>query len=306
MERWSTTHAIALSIRPAEPCPSYVVPLHRERLERFIIDNRDRDLPPGGPPERRVANHYDRDYDYTDYWTGRDYENAAEGIAIRRLLHGRHFRNAADIGGGFGRHSLLLREYADTVTLAEPSLTQLAAAKDFLSGTDITQSQMQADDLHFETGALDLVLMVRVMHHIPEPTLEFAEIARVLGVGGVAVIEVANYGHAMNRLRHLRTRTPMPRAPVSISTQVDEEEPIPFVNHNIATVVQQLRAADLLLAEKLSVSNLRSGWVKGHLPRPALIAMEKRAQGPLAAVDFGPSIFLRLTKLGSHPRPDHS
>src|SRR5690606_17291643 len=122
-----------------------------------------------------------------------DYENAAEQIAIRRLLGSQRFRHAADIGGGFGRLCLLLSEYADNVTLAEPSLTQLEAAKKVLAGTDIEQVQMQADALAFDDGALDLVTMVRVMHHIPEPSAEFTEIARVLEPGGTALIEVANY-----------------------------------------------------------------------------------------------------------------
>src|SRR5690606_9065242 len=140
-------------------------------------------------------DQYARGYDYTQYWNNRDYENAAERVAIRRLLKGRRFANAADVGGGFGRLAKLLREYADRVTLAEPSKTQLEAAKAFLAGTDVIQQRQQADALLFDDGELDLVTMVRVMHHIPEPSAEFAEIARVLATGGTAIIEVANYGH---------------------------------------------------------------------------------------------------------------
>ena len=42
-------------------------------------------------PEKKVADQYDRGYDYTQYWTHRDYEHAAEEAALRRLLAGRHF-----------------------------------------------------------------------------------------------------------------------------------------------------------------------------------------------------------------------
>ena len=118
---------------------------------------------------KKVANQYERGYDYTKYWDNRDYENAAEHIAIRRLLKGQHYGSAADIGGGFGRLCILLRTFADKVTLAEPAASQLEAAKKVLEGTDILQVQMQADDLKFADGELDLVTMVRVMHHIPEP-----------------------------------------------------------------------------------------------------------------------------------------
>ncbi len=193
-------------------------------------------------PSKKVANQYERNYDYTKYWDNRDYENAAEHIAIRRLLKGNHFRKAADIGGGFGRLCILLRTFSDEVTLAEPAATQLEAAKKVLEGTDIKQVQMQADDLKFEDGELDLITMVRVMHHLPDPTAEFAEISRVLAPGGTAIIEVANYGHFKNRRRHKKEGTPLPTEPVNIrKTKADEPDAIAFVNHNIDTVVGSAR-----------------------------------------------------------------
>ena len=248
-------------------------------------------------PAKKVADQYDRGYDYTKYWDNRDYEHAAEEIAIRRLLDGRHFGAAADIGGGFGRLCLLLREFADHVTLAEPSRTQLEAAKTVLAGTDIDQVQMQADDLQFDDASLDLITMVRVMHHLPEPSAEFAEIARVLEPGGTALIEVANYGHFKNRRRFKKEGRPLPTEPVSIRTApADEPDAIAFVNHNIDTVVGQLATAGLSLVDKLSVSNLRSETLKKVLPKGLMIAAEKAAQRRLASRDFGPSIFLELRK----------
>ncbi len=246
---------------------------------------------------KKVANQYERGYDYTKYWDNRDYENAAEHIAIRRLLKGQHYGSAADIGGGFGRLCILLRTFADKVTLAEPAASQLEAAKKVLDGTDIVQAQMQADDLKFADGELDLVTMVRVMHHLPEPAAEFAEISRVLAPGGTAIIEVANYGHFKNRRRHKREGKAMPTEPVSIRTvKADEPDAIAFVNHNIDTVIGQLAEAGLTLESKLSVSNLRSERVKRALPKGAMLAIERATQKRLARSNFGPSIFLKLRK----------
>lgn len=248
-------------------------------------------------PGRKVANQYERDYDYTAYWHGRDYENAAERAALRTLLAGRRFSHAADIGGGFGRLCLLLREYADRVTLAEPAQSQLDAAQEIFAGTDIESVKTQADDLAFDDGALDLITMVRVMHHIPEPSREFAEIGRVLSPSGTAIIEVANYGHFMNRRRHAKSDTPMPTEPVSIRTvNPDEPDAIAFVNHNIDTVTGQLADAGLELRDKLSVSNLRSQRLKKLLPQQVMIAGEKVLQRRLAKSNFGPSMFLELRK----------
>lgn len=246
---------------------------------------------------RKVADQYDRGYDYTQYWTHRDYEHAAEEAALRRLLEGRHFARAADVGGGFGRLCLLLREYADHVTLAEPSSTQLQAAEQVLAGTDIDKVQTQADDLAFEDASLDLLTMVRVMHHIPEPTKEFAEIARVLRPSGTAIIEVANYGHFKNRMKHRRDKVPLPVEPVNIRTvEADQPDAIAFVNHNVDTVIDQLADAGLVFARKLSVSNLRSQRLKKVLPPRIMLGVEKAAQRRLARYDFGPSIFLELRK----------
>lgn len=248
-------------------------------------------------PSKKVANQYERGYDYTKYWDNRDYENAAEHIAIRRLLKGHRYRKAADIGGGFGRLCILLRTFADQVTLAEPAASQLEAAKKVLDGTDILQVQMQADDLKFADGELDLVTMVRVMHHLPEPSAEFAEISRVLAPGGTAIIEVANYGHFKNRRRHKKEGIALPIEPVSIRTvKADEPDAIPFVNHNIDTVLAQLAAAGLTLERKLSVSNLRSERLKRTLPKGAMLAIERATQMRLARTNFGPSIFLKLRK----------
>src|ERR1051326_3461822 len=78
-----------------------------------------------------TADQYnDPTHNYLHYWEGRDYENQAEIIAIKRLLMGKRFKHAVDIGGGYGRLCVLLAEYADKVTLAEPSQQQLDIAKD--------------------------------------------------------------------------------------------------------------------------------------------------------------------------------
>jgi len=70
---------------------------------------------------KKADQYNDPKHNYLHYWEGRDYENAAEVVAIKRFLKGKHFKHAVDIGGGYGRLSVLLSEYADKVTLAEPS-----------------------------------------------------------------------------------------------------------------------------------------------------------------------------------------
>lgn len=247
---------------------------------------------------RKADQYNDPKHNYLKYWTGREYEHAAEEIAIRKLLHGQHFKNAVDVGGGYGRLCVLLEQHADHVTLAEPSQQQLDIAEKYLKDhPEIDRRLMQADDLKFADGSVDLLTMVRVMHHLPDPSAEFGEICRVLSPDGVAIIEVANYLHMRNRLKHLARRERMPVKPIDIRSEANKrDDEIPFVNHNPHTVLRQLEHAGLRAEGTLSVSNLRSVRLKQNLPRPVMIGAERMLQRPLALMYFGPSIFFLVRK----------
>src|SRR6185436_3911872 len=130
---------------------------------------------------RRADQYDDPKYNYQDYWAGREYEHAAEEMAIKRLLQGQHFKHAVDVGGGYGRLSLFLTHYADNVTLAEPSQQQLDMAKMYLKDApNVERKLLQAADLKMPAKSVDLVLVVRVLHHLPDPEAELIEIARIL------------------------------------------------------------------------------------------------------------------------------
>ncbi len=247
---------------------------------------------------RKADQYNDPKHNYRDYWAGRDYEHASEEIAIKRLLKGKHYKSAADIGGGYGRLCVLLQDYADKVTLAEPSKQQLDIAKDFLKDyPKIDQQLMQADDLRFRDDSLDLITMIRVMHHLPDPSLEFSEIARVLKDDGVFILEIANYAHGRNRLKHAVKLKKLPTNPVDIrSEQNKRDDEIAFVNHNPKTVIKQLAHAGLKVEKVLSVSNLRSPTLKKIIPASAMLSVERFLQPTLAKTYFGPSVFLLVKK----------
>ncbi len=250
------------------------------------------------PPKRRADQYNDPSHNYLKYWEGRDYENEAEEMAIQRLLKGKHFSHAVDVGGGFGRLCVLLENYADKVTLAEPSQQQLDIAKEFLKDhPKVDRKLMQADDLRFADGSIDLLTIIRVMHHIPQPETELAEIARVLSGDGYAIIEVANYMHARNRLKHLLKRKKMPTEPVSLPPVArDGKADIPFVNHNPHTIMNQMAHAGLKVEKILSVSNLRSPGLKKVMPKGAMLGAERILQPALASAFFGPSVFFLVKK----------
>lgn len=255
-------------------------------------------MPKDTKHKRRADQYNDPKHNYLHYWDGREYEHLAEELAIRRLLRGKHFGSAVDVGGGYGRLCVLLEEYADHVTLAEPSQQQLDIAADFLKDhPEIDRQLIQADELRFKDGSIDLLTMIRVMHHLPDPSSEFAEIARVLSPDGQAIIEVANYAHMVNRLRHMAKLKKLPVKPVDIRSEANKKkDEIPFVNHNPHTVIRQLQHAGLEVAATLSVSNLRSPRLKRVLPRGGMLGVERALQKPLSSVYFGPSIFFLIKK----------
>jgi len=246
---------------------------------------------------RKADQYDDPKYNYQDYWTGREYEHAAEEIAINRLLKGQHFKRAVDVGGGYGRLSKLLAKFADIVTLAEPSQQQLDIAKIYLKDTpDVERKLLPAADLKMPKGSVDLVLVVRVLHHLPDPMVEFKEIARVLKPGGTFILEFANDAHFLNRIRYGIRGKRVPRTPVDISSPEHRGE-IAFVNHHPKTIIKMLGDAGFELETILSGSNLRSPRLKKVLGKRPLLALEKLLQPLLAPIYFGPSVWLKLRKL---------
>lgn len=251
-------------------------------------------MPASKTAKKKSDQYNDPKHNYLDYWDGRDYENEAERLAITRLLKGKHFKTAADIGGGFGRLCIFLKNYADKVTLAEPSQQQLDIAKEYLKDhPEIDRKLTQADDLNFKDNSLDLITMIRVMHHLPDPSEEFKEIKRVLSDDGYLILEIANYAHARNRFKHLLKGQKLPTNPVDIRSKKNQrKEEIAFVNHNPKTVIKQLAHAGLQVEKILSVSNLRSPGLKKVVPIGAMLKVENILQPTLAKSFFGPSVFL--------------
>lgn len=248
---------------------------------------------------KKVVHYDDPAYDYQKYWDGRQYEHEAEKMALHKLLEGKHFQSAVDIGGGYGRISLLLKKYADKVILIEPSRQQLKLADEFLADhPDIERRRLYGDALNFPDASVDLVTMIRVMHHLPDPSSEFAEIARILSDEGYAIIEAANYMHARNRIKYLIHHKKLPLSPVDIrSLHNRHADEIPFVNHNPKTIRRQLAHAGLKVERILSVSNLRSSGVKKLVPRRVMLAIEGILQPTLAQGFFGPSVFFLVRKI---------
>jgi ubiquinone/menaquinone biosynthesis C-methylase UbiE len=224
-------------------------------------------MSPGITTARKTDLRNEPSVGCAEFREGSGYEHESEVMALRRLLDrlltGSRFRTAVDVGGGYGRLSAVLTEYADQVTLVDPSSQQLGLAKRaFPGGPPFRRRRADAAHLGFADGSIDLVTLVRVLRHLPEPEPELAELSRILRPGGYAIIEVTKS------------------------------------SHHPQVIARQLAALGLHPREVLSVSNMRHPLARAVLPQAAMLAVERAAQGPLGPHYGGPSVFFLMRKTG--------
>ncbi len=243
---------------------------------------------------KNIVSDYNK-YDYTEFWqdTGREYEDAADRMAVRRLLP-RHSKTLVDIAGGYGR---LADEYlprADKAILFDYSEIGLKHAREKY-GKKLATKQGDIYDLPFKDGEVSTILMVRATHHFKDIDKVFKELYRILEPGGTAVIEVANKRTLPRIARYLTGKTKISPFDRSVANLTDVAKD-GFFNYHPKYIEDLFEKTGFRIDKVLSVSNFRSAGLKKLFGAENLIKMEKSAQTALAPVRFAPSIYYRLTK----------
>jgi SAM-dependent methyltransferase len=236
-------------------------------------------------PPRPLCDYEGYDYEGV-FWAGREYEDAVERIALGKLLPGRGGR-LVEIGAAYGRLGDLYCGY-EQVVLLDPAKSQLREARRRL-GTD-RRFLFVAGDIYrlpFASGALDVALTVRVLHHLTDLATAFGEIRRILRPGGRYVLEYANKRNLKEVLRHLVGRS----RGKPFSTEPVDYVPLHF-NFHPSYVERLLRDAHFTLERQLAVSSLRLGLLKRVVPRSWLIGLDGALQSPTASLKLAPSMFL--------------
>ncbi len=236
----------------------------------------------------------DPSFSYLDFWYERKYEHEAELFAMKKLLKAHKFTSVVDIGGGFGRLSTFLLLYAQDVTLVEPSKKQREVASTFVSDK-ISVQDGSACATGLKDASCDLVVMVRVMHHLINPKDSFAEMKRIVKPGGYFILEFANSLNAKSRVKNLIHLRKTSRNPVRVNNYGDWD--VPFVNHHPSTVYNLLTQQGFVIEKVLSVSNVRSLLLKKVFPTRTLLFIERLTQSVLGLVHFGPSIFVLARRI---------
>ena len=247
-------------------------------------------------------------YDYSKFWEDdrRLYEDKAERLALRRLLAGVERENKLffDIGCGYGR---LFNEYKDfeTIVLIDYSLNNLKNARDriarFLKNDPEKLSSIyfiaaDVTSLPVKSGCADVILTVRVIHHLDNPEKYFDEVARILKHEGLYFLEFANKRNFKNILRSFAGR--MDTSPFNLKPSQIGETILNFHPEYISTL---LTKRNFMIKKSISVSNFRLGFLKRFPGTKTLLFLERIYQKFFSFTLLGPSIFLKsiLNKPGS-------
>jgi SAM-dependent methyltransferase len=251
--------------------------------------------------EPRVCDYGNSGY-RTDFWEGRgrEYEDLAERIALRRLLP-RAGRRLLDIGAGFGRLSEFYSRY-EQVVLLDYSESLLRQAQAHL-GRDGRHVYVAASfyAMPFAEDAFDTALMVRVMHHVEDVPALLAQVARILGGEGSYVLEFASKRHLKAILRYaLRQQSWNPF----------ERSPYEFVEMNFdfhpAWMEERLINAGFHVKHRLTVSHFRLPLLKRLIPARILASVDGLCQPTGRWWQLTPSVFLQCEVEKPHHRAEGS
>ena len=243
----------------------------------------------------------DLSFSYPKYWQKRKYEHFSEAIALKRLFElipSSSRGDLIDIGAGFGRLAEIYLKSFKRCVLIDPSRKLLTRAKKNLKGEKNVEFRLgTVEKIPFKEGIFDLVVMIRVAHHLEDLEKAFNEISRVLKPGGFFILEFANKNHFKAKLFSPFSSYQRQKAfcldPIDISSK---KRKIPFINYHPLWIKKEVEKSNFKVITKLSVSNLRFSGFEKLLPLKLLIWIERNFQPFLGKIDFGPSIFLLLRK----------
>ncbi|MDX9829422.1 MAG: class I SAM-dependent methyltransferase [Anaerolineae bacterium] len=246
---------------------------------------------------RRLCDYENSSY-RTDFWEGqgREYEDRAERLALRRLLPPAG-RRLVDVGAGFGRLSDFYEGY-EQVVLLDYSTSLLRQAQERL-GRDPRLAYVAANfyAMPFAAGTFDAAMMVRVMHHVEDVPAFLGQMGHILAGGGSFVVEFASKRHLKSILRWALGRQ---------RWSPFDPEPYEFVEMNFdfhpAWMRARLAEAAFHVKQCRTVSHFRLPLLKRLVPAGALAALDGLLQPTGAWWQLTPSVFCRAV-LDGPPAP---
>jgi ubiquinone/menaquinone biosynthesis C-methylase UbiE len=245
-----------------------------------------------------VCNYEGSDYQ-TSFWEqgGREYEDRAEAIALRRMLP-KSGRLMLELGAGAGRNTPRYAGFEKIVVL-DYSTTQLAQAQKKLGRSD-KYIYVAADiyRLPFRDGQFDASTMIRTLHHMADAPRALSQIQNVLLPGAIFILEFANKLNLKSILRYWLGMQKWD--PFNL-------EPVEFVKLNFdfhpRTIRRWLGELGFSIEKTLTVSHFRMGFLKRIIPARLLAALDGIFQPTGSLWQITPSVFVKARKSGTGTNP---
>lgn len=249
-----------------------------------------------------MAAAYDT-YDYPIFWAGRDYEHESEMVAIKSFLQKiPKIKTILEIGAGFGRLAPSYIYRGEKVILTDPSAKLLKIARKNIKNKKVKFIQTSVENItkKVRPKSIDLVLLVRVIHHINDLDQTLQNINKLLSKKGYFIFEFANKKHLKATLRAFLKGNftfPIDIFPLDKRSKKSlKKKTLPFVNYHPDIMLEKLSTNGFKIIAVKSVSNIRSPFLKKNLPLYLLIAIEKILQTIFTPISAGPSIFILAQK----------
>ncbi|MDR3573369.1 MAG: methyltransferase domain-containing protein [Anaerolineaceae bacterium] len=243
-----------------------------------------------------ICNYEGSDYQRS-FWErgGRAYEDAAEAVALSRLLPS-NGKLMLELGAGAGRNTPRYQNF-EQVVLLDFSRSQLQQARQRL-GDDGRYRYVAADIYHlpFVNGLFDAATMIRTLHHMANARQALDQVHQVMQKNATFILEFANKQNLKSILRFvLRQQSWNPFSP----------EPIEFAPLNFdfspGTVRTWLKVCGFVVERQLTVSHLRMPIFKRFLPLGLLVSLDSLFQKTGNLWQLTPSVFVRSRTTGENP-----
>ena len=243
--------------------------------------------------EPPVCSYEGSDYQ-TSFWDqgGRQYEDRAEAIALKRLLPA-HGKLLLELGAGAGRNTPRYTGY-ERIVLLDYSRTQLEQARVRLG--DSSRYMYVAADIYklpFVDGLFDGATMIRALHHMAEPVKALRQVRNVLTPNASFILEYANKQNTKAILRYWLGRQ---------SWNPFTHEAVEFAALNFdfhpKAIRQWMGETGFSINKTLTVSHLRLGLLKRLVPAGALAALDGLLQPTGELFQLTPSVFIGATAQG--------
>lgn len=280
----------------AEPCQ-----VREEAAVRWLL---------WAPPEHLLGRIFSRaytpemqnppicDYEGSDYqqsfWDqgGRAYEDAAEAVALRRLLP-KAGRLMLELGAGAGRNTPRYQNY-ERIVLLDYSRSQLELARQRL-GENPRHIYVAADiyRLPFAAGLFDGATMIRTLHHMVNAPLVLSKVRQVLQPQAIFILEFANKQNLKAIFRYILGKqnwSPFTREPVEFTKLNFDFHP--------AVVRSWLQQSGFTVERQLTVSHFRADLFKRLVPFKLLVWLDSLAQLTGNLWQLSPSVFARCRAIG--------